>query len=408
VRPSSLAIAVGLGLLIGLLVGAPAPVHGADWTVATRVTRIDGSQLTSLHEAATGGAALHLVHPRIGQGDRDDRLVYQRSTDGGATWSRERALFEATRRDPDLVANLAIDAQGRSVIVAWRARGPTGTRLFVRLSRDAGGSWGPSTVLASTPRVRGLGVPAVTVEGRTLIVAWTERADGSIHVRRSTDAGSTWGPVRTLGRSLLSITCSGDPLTDGLVGLASSGRLVHLAWSGGHQGDCLASTIVVRTSRDGGRTWEAARTATETRTYGWPELAANEARLLLSLQRPEGGIVVVRSADGGRSFAETRIDAPEDDRAIGAADVLLPGGATAWVVYADITYDGDRVAESRVRFRASSDGGARWGVAGTIVPEARKLRQAGNLLVSGGRPVVVFQSSRVDDSDPDILVPRAR
>ena len=59
---------------------------------------------------------------------------------------------------------------------------------------------------------------------------------------------------------------------------------------------------------------------------------------------------MVRSKDSGRTFTE-RAFAPTGDRALGAADVLLPGGDAAWLVYADIGYDRDDVADSRIRFR---------------------------------------------------------
>jgi hypothetical protein len=406
--PRGVPLVAGAALALLLLASLAVPGRGAEWTPPDRVTPRDGSSLTALHEVAAAGSALHLVHARIGPDARDDRLAYQRSVDGGASWSAERTLFASTGQDRYLIPNLALDADGSSVLVAWRVRGPDGTRLFARWSPDGGATWSARRELAATSRIRGIGVPAVSVEAGTGIVAWTDRGDGDIALRRTVDAGATWGERRVLGRSLLSITCAGDPVTDGLVGLASAGATVHLAWSSAQQGACISNGVQVRTSRDGGRTWGAARTATSTRSYGWPELAAAGSRLLFSLQRPDGGLVVVRSRDGGRSFAEERFPAGSRDRALGAADVLLPRGSIAWIVYADITYEGDAVDGSRLRFRTSRDGGASWGPASTIVSYARKLRQAANLAVAGGTPVVVFQSGPVDGSDRDIFATRAR
>jgi hypothetical protein len=395
----ALAAAVGLSLLVASSAAA------MEWTDPARVSDVRGSQLSALHELAGTPSALHLVHGRIGPEKRDDALVYQRSGNGGRTWSAERSLFASTAADRVLIPNFAVATQGDLVIVAWRTRGPQGTSLWIRRSTDGGQRWRPSVQLVTTALQRGVGVPALTIAGTAVIASWTDRADGAVVVRRSTDSGATWGATRRVGAGGLVVEC-GTQLFDGLVGLASAGPVVHLAWSDAPSGACISTALRVRTSLDGGRTWGPRRTASTARTYGWPELAARGKRLLLSVQQPDDGFLVVHSRDTGGTFAERRFAPAADERSYGAADVLLPGGSVAWLAYADLVYEGDDVVASRIRFRASADSGATWGPASNVLRDAGRLRQATNLAARGSLPVVVFQSGRVDGSTADILVTR--
>jgi len=400
-RRLALALVAGFALTLVLAAGA----LGLDWTSPQRVTDTRPSQLTALHELAGSDGALHLVHGRLGPRPVDDRLLYQRSSRGGATWSEETILFASSAANRFLVPNFAIVADGDLVVVAFRTRGD-GTSLWSRRSEDGGKHWRPKQLLDDTRLQRGIGVPALSISGETVVAAWTNRSNGRILLRRSTDGARTWSPARVMGSSDLSIECE-DTLLDGLVGLAASGRVVHLAWSDGKDGACLSNALRLRTSRDGGRTWSAQRTASTGRTFGWPELTARGAHLLMTLQEPDGGFILVRSKDGGRTFTE-RAFAATGDRALGAADVLLPGGDVAWLVYADLGYDRDAVEDSRIRFRISDDRGKTWGPGTTVVGTTDKLRQAANLAANGARPVVVFQSGRLDGSTADIVVVRAK
>jgi hypothetical protein len=404
------AVAVAAAAVICAGIGAAAAsaaIAAGGWTSPERVTARRGSALTALHELASAGGTLHLVHARIGPEGRDDRLVYQRSTDGGDGWSPERTLFASTATMRVLIPNLAVAAHGDLVVVAWRARGPTGSRLFARRSEDGGDSWRPPTVLAMTSAPRGLGVPAVSVAEDVVLVAWTHRSSGEVRLRRSTDRGASYGSARRLATSGLSITCGGDPIRDALVGLAAVGSTAHLAWSDARDGRCISRRIAVRTSIDGGVTWRAPVTLAATRTFGWPELAARGARLLAAIQAPDGSLVVAHSGDRGSTFRMRRFR-PADDHGLGAGDILLPGGRVAWLVYPHLRYSGDDVAASRVRFRASANGGVSFGPPTDVITGGPKLREAPNLGVHGGLPTVVVTSGRLDRSMQDIVAVRAR
>lgn len=111
---------------------------------------------------------------------------------------------------------------------------------------------------------------------------------------------------------------------------------------------------------------------------------------------------MVRSGDGARTFSE-QILRPTPDRALGAADVLLPGGTTAWIAYADVAYQGNDVSASRIRFKSSTDGGRTWTKSSNVVGFAPKLREATNLAAAAGKPIVLFDTGRPDGSTVDIV-----
>jgi hypothetical protein len=398
-----LAPALAAGALSILLA---APALAAEWSDPVRVTPTRGSALSSLHELAAGGGRLHLADARLGPKAADDRVVVQRSSTRGATWSKEYAIFRSSSTDRIVIPNLAVAASGDTVVVAWRTRGPRGGSLWVRRSTDGGGAWGPRIRLFASDAQRGIGTPALSIAGDTVVAAWTDRATGRVLLRRSANGGASFGSARLIGRTHLSIDCQ-DEVLDGLVGLAAAGRTIHVAWSDAKAGSCLTNRLLVRTSRDAGVTFRNARLASEQRTYGWPELAARRDRLLVGLQRPDGSIVIVRSTDGAQTFTE-RLLRPPDDRALGAADLLLPGGSTAWIAYADVAYQGNDVRSSRIVFRSSSDAGRTWSKGEAVVGFAPRLREATNIAASGGRPVIVFNSGRTDGKAADIVAVHPR
>ncbi len=179
-RVGSRAPLVGLSAALLVLLLLPSLVLGAEWTPLSRVSASGGSRLDSLHQLAADRGRMHLVHPRIGPNATDDRVVYQSSTNNGASWSKEQTLFSASLQRRDIVPNLAIAAKGDIVAVAWRVNGPTENALFVRVSRDRGDTFGTKDKIFSTNKAHGVGVPAVAVGNGVVAVAWTNRANGKI------------------------------------------------------------------------------------------------------------------------------------------------------------------------------------------------------------------------------------
>jgi hypothetical protein len=403
-RAPSIAIVVGLAaMLLALLPGA---ATAADWTRPDRVAGRGGSRLDSLHQLSADSRRFHLIHPRIGPGTHDDRVLYQRSENGGR-WTRPKALFTAGRRHREVVPNLALAASSDVVAAAWRTSGPRGHALWVRISRDGGRSFGARQELVSTGYRRGIGVPAVAILSRRVIaIAWTDRSDGRIRARISRDGGRHFRRARTLGRSTLSIDCR-DRVTDGLVSLAASRSRLFAAWSEASSGQCLANRIVMRRSGNAGRTFGREVTVTDQRSYGWPEIDALGHRVVVTVQSPSGGIIVARSAADGYRWRD-RVLKARKGRNYSAADlVLLPRGR-AMITYVDERLRDSRLVRTRVVTRWSPDDGARFNTAREVAASARKLRLAPNIASRSGRPVVVVQSGPLSGSPRHIVVSRLR
>lgn len=132
-------------------------------------------------------------------------LMLARSTDGGATWSREPIRLNTTL---DLTAHpeklrVAADGKGR-VYALWTERTEDREWLVFRRSTDYGETWSPIRHLeGETPAGAFSDTPwiAADPEGRVFVVwqHWRRRTRGwRILFTRSDDSGATWlpSPVR--------------------------------------------------------------------------------------------------------------------------------------------------------------------------------------------------------------------
>jgi hypothetical protein len=395
-----------LAALSPTLLGSPA--FGAGWTTLKRVTDERGSRLDSLHQLAADRGVFHIVHPRIGPGATDDRVFYQHSDDQGETWSDPWPLFQATNLHRQVVPNLALDASRETVAVAWRVSGPDGHSMLLRVSRDGGRTFGKRKDIFSTKRDHGIGVPAVAVDarGRVVVVGWTDRHSRKVMLRTSRDGGRTFGEARAVGRTNLSIDCR-RRLTDGLVGLAASQRSIHVAWSDAPTRRCQASRIQARRSGDHGRTWETARTLTARRSYGWPELDARGRTVMASVQAPGGDVIVARSGDDGASWADRLLKAPKGAN-FSAADVVLLPDRKAIITYVNERVRRARLLATKVVSRWSPDDGTSLHKPRTVAGEARRLRIAPNIASDGEGVSVVLQSGPLSGSPRNVFISRLR
>lgn len=393
--------AVVLALLL-----LPTMALGAEWTRLERVTSNGGSRLDSLHQVAAAKDVLHLVHPRIGPKAADDRVVYQRSGDDGRSWSGERAIFKANARYRKVSPNLAIDAYGQLVAVAFRVSGPSGHTLFVRVSRNGGKSFAKRVALFSSSASDGIGVPGVVASDGLIAVAWTNRANGQIKVRTSRTAGRSFKAARTLGTTKMSIDCQGQ-VTDGLVGIAANGKSVHVAWSDTARPQCFADDVRVRTSLDRGGSWSPARTITTRDTFGWPELDARGKTVIATVQTTSGSLIVSRSEKNGRNWRE-KVLQPPAGHIFSAADVTILPGRKVILGYVKERIRNGTLVSTRVVTRRSPDDGNSWNRPKPVTADADLLRMAPNVVANGSRVTVVVQSGQLDGSPRHIYASRLR
>lgn len=390
-----------MGLIVLL---SPTMVVGADWTSARRVSSSAGSRLDSLHQVAAGAGAFHVIHPRLDVVGKRDRVIYQRSRDGAATWGRERTLFTGNVDQPNVIPNLAIDARGAMVAVTWRSKGRDGSMLWVRTSSNGGFSFGRRVAVASSGP--GLGVPAITVGGDIIVVAWTARRNGVVLVSRSRDGGRTFKPPQRIATTKLSIDCRSKVL-DGLVGLTSTGKRIHVAWSHSRARSCQAGKIRMRTSANRGKSWDRPRNVTERRSYGWPELDSRGSTVVATVQLPTGALLVARSAKAGRDWKE-RLITPAKGHLLSAGDIVLLPGRRAQLTYVDERIRQKRLVTTKVMSRLSQNDARRFGPSSTVMERKSRLRIAPNVAWTGDDLAILLQSGSFDGSPRNIYAVRRR
>ncbi len=209
-----------------------------------------------------------------------------------------------------------------------------------------------------------------------------------------------------MGRTSLSIDCK-KRLTDGLVGLAINDRSVHVAWSHAPTRSCLAKSIRVRTSLDGGATWSSRRTITERRSFGWPELDSRGKTVVATVQATSGGVIVARSGQNGRKWSD-RLIKPAKGHSLSAADVALLPNDNALITYADERIKNRRLVSTEVVSRRSRDDGRSWARPTNVTRRAQLLRMAPNVAANRSKLTIVMQSGQLDGSPRNIFATRLR
>lgn len=136
------------------------------------------------------GDTAHLVYLSLG-------IQYQRSTDGGGTWTPALTLVPDDST-PASLFNRPLSGSGEHLYLAWESRTDAG--IYFKSSSDAGRTWSPDTLLF--PSVWGVGRflgPTVASRGSWVFVVGTRCWFNCRNViRRSSDYGATWDSIREL------------------------------------------------------------------------------------------------------------------------------------------------------------------------------------------------------------------
>lgn len=224
-------------------------------------------------------------------GSHGGDILFARSTDGGKTYSEPLNLSDS----------VAGDGKGRITKDSWH---------------------NGSLDLALAP-------------GGTVYAAWTEY-EGTLWFRRSTDGGKTFADAVKIQ----------DASPARAPSLAATGDTVHLAWTDGD--------IHVVTSTNGGRSFDAPRSATATAPYtDAPKLALGIGGTLHLVYAENSRVMYARSTDGARSF--------EPARAISRPGAGFPflgvDGANGVYVAFELFPDGTRRRPRGLGITVSRDGG---------------------------------------------------
>jgi hypothetical protein len=277
------------------------------------------------------------------------------------------ALPSVTVRDPlgpieahgEAPPQLAADAKGGiSVLYAVGKevpgeRFPKSALRFIR-SADSGRTWSePRTVNDGTDFGSHNFHALTAAPDGSLLATWLDarRGKSGVWMSRSTDGGKTWAPNTPI---YTDPTC---PCCRTAVAVAGDGA-IYVAWRAILPGDIR--DVVVTRSADGGKTWaEPVRTRADDWVYpgcphAGPSLELDAAGGVhvawWTGKEGEAGVYYAHSTDGGKSFSAQPIATGE--RARPAHVQLAVAGAQVYVAWDDGLGD-----MPRVLLRRSADGG---------------------------------------------------
>ncbi len=287
----------------------------------------------------------------------DTDVFYARSTDAGATWSATQPLHAdaATDAGNDDHPQIVTDGAGTWIVV-WDANARTGADrdVFFERSTDGGATWSaPAPLAANATTDRGNDQrPQLATDGAgRWVVVWasndtlggTKGNDFDILTARSSDGGATWSPAVPLNTNAATDKGLDDRpqvVTDGL------GTWLATWVSDESFGGALGTDLDVLTARstDGGVTWSApmplnTNAATDAGEDGAPALATDRAGTWVAVWEStdtlgdtlgsDYDVLMAHSIDGGAHWSAPRAldpDAATDTRRDVAPQIATSGG----------------------------------------------------------------------------------
>jgi hypothetical protein len=170
---------------------------GKSYAVVNHVVRPSGAfgnPAVAWTPAGGGAGTIHLVYedktPLV-QGDRD--IVYQRSSDGGRSWSPRKVLNDDDPRAlvSQFLPNIVATPDGRVDVAWWDFRHDTGAFFndaYMVSSPDNGATWSGNIRVTDRSIDRKIGPwsngydvrqpPGLAATGRYTVVAWDDTRDG--------------------------------------------------------------------------------------------------------------------------------------------------------------------------------------------------------------------------------------
>ncbi len=269
-----------------------------------------------------------------------DRIVVQKSTDGGATWNAGAGIgYNPPRRNQDkewLIADMTASPYRNNLYVAWTefdAYGSTSpadsTRILLSRSTDGGITWSTpvrvsdrgGNCIDSDSTVEGA-VPAVGPNGEVYL-SWSGPL--GIMFDKSTDGGVTFGSDRfvTDQPGGWDYDVPGIYRANGLpVTLCDTGRspyrgTIYINWSDQRNGLNNTDVFLIR-STDGGTTWSSIKRVNDDFTtthqfFSWMTIDPATGFLYCvfydrrNYATTHTDVYVARSTDGGETFQNFRV-----------------------------------------------------------------------------------------------------
>jgi len=269
-----------------------------------------------------------------------DRIVVQKSTDGGISWNAGTGIgFNPPRKNQDkewLIADMTDSPFRNNLYVAWTefdryasTLASDSSRILFSRSTDAGSTWSSPVRLSDRAgdcidgdnTVEGA-VPAVGPNGE-VYTAWSGPL--GIMFDKSTDGGVTWGTDVFVSAqpggwdyAIPGINrCNGLPVTVCDVGNAGYRGTIYVNWTDQRNG--LTNTdVFLAKSTDGGTTWSPARQVNDDITtahqfFSWMTVDRTSGYLYVVFYDRRGtqnnatDVYIARSTDGGETFTNFKV-----------------------------------------------------------------------------------------------------
>lgn len=269
-----------------------------------------------------------------------DRIVVQKSTNGGVNWNDGAGIgFSPPRKNQDkewLIADMTNSPYRHNLYVSWTefdyygSTAPTdSSRILFSRSTDAGITWSTPVRLSDRAgdcvdednTVEGA-VPAVGPNGE-VYTSWSGPL--GIMFDKSTDGGVTWGSdvfvsTQPGGWDFMIpgiYRCNGMPITVCDVSNSPYRGTIYINWSDQRNG--LSNTdVFISKSTDGGTTWSPARMVNNDLTsaqqfFTWMTIDQTTGYVYTVFYDRRGtaanatDVYVARSTDGGETFSNFKV-----------------------------------------------------------------------------------------------------
>ncbi len=335
-------------ILIILFLALSAGATLAGWSEPVRISEHGGYQYPQM---IANGDTLHIVYEdtRI-----YDKISYQRSTDGGLSWSSHQVISD--RSDETLFPRII--SSGTRLMVLWK-KALTGYYRYTisySVSTNIGVTWSAPDVVINPGWPYALNFAASGGTGLNINVVACTNVSGSLvfYSIRSTNFGQTWlEPVE-----IFSANQSGLPDQAGI------GDFVHFTWDGRFQNSGPWDIYYLR-STDAGITWSTSSLLSSLDNHGSdrPSICIDEFDQVhvawvdgkYSPYMLTGDVVTRQSEDTGRTWeAERQVSL--NHYALGNNDIASIGD-TIHVAWEDAS---SGLAHRSIYYTKSTDNGVTW------------------------------------------------
>src|SRR5260221_2866604 len=180
---------VNIGIIVFLLLAAPAPAHSQEetcsWDVDQRLTNDPADSMLSYNFAwsiaADDASRVHVVW--YDTRDGVSQIYYRHSTDGGTTWQTAVRLSSNAAGQ----SNPAIAVSGPNVYVVWHDMRNQQLNIFFKRSVDGGNTWQPDIPITTDGMSSN---PSIAASDDGVYVVWGSRRDGQaeVYTRHSADS----------------------------------------------------------------------------------------------------------------------------------------------------------------------------------------------------------------------------